>query len=50
MLPVYIIKIYPEWNVNKEQIEEAIIEMLIKIYPEWNVNFDKRSAWIDLIN
>ena len=36
------IKIYPEWNVNKECGRLQGFPDYIKIYPEWNVNFTEQ--------
>ena len=34
-----LIKIYPEWNVNKKEEKQQEQDKPIKIYPEWNVNY-----------
>ena len=37
-LKFFIIKIYPEWNVNAFMKQHKVKLSEIKIQPEWNVN------------
>ena len=40
-----IIRIYPEWNVKRQEVLTDRQKRLIRIYPEWNV---KRAAQADI--